>query len=92
MITENCRKLIETIPILPFSQTDPETVETKNGVPDHWYDAATYALYYIADQPSPKQPRMSDDDIRNEVYGGYARVDLRPEYDEDEYEKDWRSR
>lgn len=92
MITENCRKLIETIPILPFSQTDPETVETKSGVPDHWYDAATYALYYIADQPAPKQPRMSDDDIRNEVYGGYARVDLRPQYDEDEYEKDWRSR
>ncbi len=91
-ITENCRKLIETIPILPFSQTDPETIETKNGVPDHWYDAATYALYYIADQPAPKPIRLSTDELVYDSFGTYARADFRPAIDKDEYDKDWRAR
>lgn len=89
-ILDNCRKLIETIPALPYSQTDPETIETKNGVPDHWYDAVTYALYYIADQPEPKLPRLTEDDILLESYAGYGRADFRPA-EVDEFE-DWRQR
>lgn len=90
-IIDKCRKLIETIPSLPFSETDPETVETKSGTPDHWYDAATYALYYITDQPDMRAPRLSEDDILQESYGEYQRADFRPEY---QYENndDWRQR
>jgi hypothetical protein len=90
MILDSCRKIIETIPALPFSQTDPETVETKYGVADHWYDAATYGLYYIADQPAPKPLRMSEDDILTESYTGHARADFRPEYDQPD--EDWKQR
>jgi phage terminase large subunit len=90
MILDTCRKLIETIPSLPFSQTDPETVETKRGVQDHWYDALTYGLYYIADQPAPKELRMSEGDILSESYGDYARADFRPAFDDDSEE--WRQR
>lgn len=90
-IVDKCRKLIETIPSLPFSETDPETVETKNGTPDHWYDAATYALYYITDQPDMRSPRLSEDDIMQESYGEYARADFRPEY-QFENDDDWRQR
>lgn len=89
-IVDKCRELIRTIPALPYSQKDPETVETKPGTPDHWYDALTYGLYYIADQPEPKQLKMSMDDILTENYGDYARVDFRPA-EEEEFE-DWRQR
>ncbi len=45
-VTQNCRKLIETIPLLPYSDRDPETIEDKAGTPDHWYDSSTYGLFY----------------------------------------------
>lgn len=45
-VVDTCRNLIRTLPLLPYSERDPETVEDKNGTPDHWYDSLTYALYY----------------------------------------------
>lgn len=51
-IMDSCRNLIRTLPMLPYSQTKPETVEDKPGTPDHWYDSLTYALYYANLQTS----------------------------------------
>lgn len=50
-ILSTCRQLIRTIPELPYSDTDSETLETKHGVEDHWYDSATYGLYFIKQKP-----------------------------------------
>lgn len=91
-IVESCRKLIKTIPALPYSDTDPETVETKPGTPDHWYDAATYGLYHIADRPNPKPELMSEYDMHNQYFGGHGMVDFQPEFEEDDFTKDWRNR
>jgi hypothetical protein len=44
-ILETCRKLIETLPALPYSDTKPEEIDDKS--PDHWYDSATYGLFMI---------------------------------------------
>lgn len=50
-IMSSCIHLIRTLPELPYNDTDPETLETKHGVEDHWYDAATYGLYFIKQKP-----------------------------------------
>lgn len=44
-VLENCPKLIETLPSLPYSDTKPEEIDDKSE--DHYYDSLTYNLYKI---------------------------------------------
>lgn len=44
-IMNTCRKLIETLPSLPYSETKPEEID--EDAEDHYYDSLTYALYKI---------------------------------------------
>jgi hypothetical protein len=44
-VVETCRKLIETLPALPYSDTKPEEIDEKSD--DHYYDSATYGLFKI---------------------------------------------
>lgn len=59
-IVSSCRNLIRTIPLLPYSQRDPETVEDKTGTPDHWYDSMTYGLYYANLRTKLRPDRQTD--------------------------------
>jgi len=44
-ILDTCRKLIETLPALPYSSLRPEEIDDKSD--DHYYDSMTYGLYKI---------------------------------------------
>lgn len=44
-VTEANKKLIETLPSLPYSDTKPEEIDDKSE--DHYYDSLTYGLYKI---------------------------------------------
>jgi hypothetical protein len=53
-IFRNCKKLIETLPLLVNDKNDPEKIE--DGIIDHWYDAAGYGLIaYHASNTKPKK-------------------------------------
>ena len=46
LISESCRYLIRTLPVLPRSTRDPEDVDTT--ADDHIYDALRYLLMHFA--------------------------------------------
>lgn len=61
MVYENCRDFIRTFPSLPRSKKNPNDVDTE--ADDHIYDAARYALMFLAGKnvPSADQRRAAAD-------------------------------
>lgn len=53
-IFRNCKKLIETLPLLTNDKKDTEKVA--DGLIDHWYDAGGYGLlaYHVSKSPAQK--------------------------------------
>ena len=45
-VTKNCKKLIETIPLLVHSETKVEDIES-TGTPDHWSDGCRYLTQHL---------------------------------------------